>query len=151
MSQSLSSNVPDNSPKQEAAMEHSIPRRLDSPTSQATQLPELELTLTPATGRELSQEINNQNATTFSDGKPASETSKLNPEDMTVRLEDIEVEIDTLRADTEDKELLISELQDSLAAAENEISLLQIRADDAENRRAKDREQIQIILARLDL
>ncbi|GKG27284.1 hypothetical protein Tco_0402987, partial [Tanacetum coccineum] len=45
--------------------------------------------------------------------------------------------IDTLRADTEDKELLISELQDSLAVAENEISLLQIRADDAENRRAR--------------
>ncbi|GJS56198.1 hypothetical protein Tco_0629560 [Tanacetum coccineum] len=54
MSQSLSSNVPDNSPEQEAATGHSIPRRLDSPTSQATQLPELELTLTPATGRELS-------------------------------------------------------------------------------------------------
>ncbi|GKB49698.1 hypothetical protein Tco_0900451 [Tanacetum coccineum] len=36
MSQSLSSNVPDNSPEQEAATGHSIPRRLDSPTSQAT-------------------------------------------------------------------------------------------------------------------
>ncbi|GJT84868.1 retrovirus-related pol polyprotein from transposon TNT 1-94 [Tanacetum coccineum] len=136
MSQSLSSNVPDNSPEQEAATGHSIPRRLDSPTSQATQLPELELTLTPATGRELSQEINNHSvptlisqapgpsrkrsrspsspfypdATTFSDGKPASETPELNPEDVTARLEDIEVEIDTLHADTEDKELLISEL-----------------------------------------
>ncbi|GJU37550.1 hypothetical protein Tco_1185904 [Tanacetum coccineum] len=166
MSQSLSSNVPDNSPEQEAATEHSIPRRLDSPTSQATQLPELELTLTPATGRELSQEINNQSvptlisqspgpsrkrsrspsspfypdATTFSDGKPASETSELNPEDVTARLEDIEVEIDTLRADTEDKELLISELQDSLAAAENEISLLQIRAEKTENEHAEDHE-----------
>ncbi|GJV31996.1 hypothetical protein Tco_1392396 [Tanacetum coccineum] len=52
------------------------------------------------------------------------ETSKLNLEDVTARLEDIEVEIDTLHADTEDKELLISELQDSLAAAENEISIL---------------------------
>ncbi|GJR08243.1 hypothetical protein Tco_0790895 [Tanacetum coccineum] len=40
------------------------------------------------------------------------------------RLEDIEVEIDTLRADTEDKELLISKLQDSLAAAENEIAFI---------------------------
>ncbi|GJR16437.1 hypothetical protein Tco_0799089 [Tanacetum coccineum] len=49
-------------------------------------------------------------ATTFSDGKPASETPELNPEDVTARLKDIEVEIDTLRADTEDKELLISEL-----------------------------------------
>ncbi|GJV29720.1 hypothetical protein Tco_1386168 [Tanacetum coccineum] len=57
-------------------------------------------------------------AITFSDGKPTSETSELNPEDVTARLEDLEVEIDTLHADTEDKELLISELQDSLAAAE---------------------------------
>ncbi|GJU18223.1 hypothetical protein Tco_1146189 [Tanacetum coccineum] len=56
--------------------------------------------------------------TNFSDDKPASETPELNPEDMTARLEDMEVEIDTLHADTEDKELLISELQDSLAAAE---------------------------------
>ncbi|GJY50070.1 hypothetical protein Tco_0440026 [Tanacetum coccineum] len=177
MSQSLSSNVPDNSPEQEAATGHSIPRRLDSPTSRATQLPELELTLTPATGREPSQEINNHNipilispapgpsqkrsrspsspfypdATTFSDGKPASETPELNPKDVTARLEDMEVEIDTLHADAEDKELLISELQDSLAAAENEISMLKMRADDAENRRAEDHEQIQKILARLGL
>ncbi|GJZ51196.1 hypothetical protein Tco_0605711 [Tanacetum coccineum] len=129
MSQSLSSNVPDNSPEQEAATEHSIAKRLDSSPS---------LPFYP-------------DATTFSDGKPASETSELNPEDVTARLEDIEVEIDTLRADTEDKELLISELQDSLAAAENEISLLQIRADDAESRRAEDHEQIQKILARLGL
>ncbi|GJV20607.1 hypothetical protein Tco_1369627 [Tanacetum coccineum] len=154
-----------------------IPQDVDSSTSQAIQLPELGLTLTPTTGRELSHEINNHSAptlisqapgpsqkrsrspsspfypdaTTFSDGKPASETSELNPEDVTARLEDIEVEIDTLRADTEDKELLISELQDSLAAAENEISLLQIRVDDAENRRTEDHEQIQIILARLGL
>ncbi|GJY99618.1 hypothetical protein Tco_0517048 [Tanacetum coccineum] len=56
---------------------------------------------------------------TFSDGKPASETPELNPEDVTARLEDMEVEIDTLHADAEDKELLISELQDSLAAAED--------------------------------
>ncbi|GJZ07133.1 hypothetical protein Tco_0540926 [Tanacetum coccineum] len=128
-------------------------------------------------GRELSQEINNHSvptlisqipgpsrkrsrspslpfypdATTFSDGKPASETSELNPEDVTARLEDIEVEIDTLHADTEDKELLISELQDSLAAAENEIALLQIRVADAEDRRAEDHDQIQTILAHLGL
>ncbi|GJS78031.1 hypothetical protein Tco_0727912 [Tanacetum coccineum] len=121
-----------------------------------------------ASRREPSQEINNHNipilispaprlsrkrsrspsspfypdATTFSDGKLASETLELNPEDVTARLEDIEVEINTLRADTEDKELLISELQDFLASAENEISLLQIRADDAESRRAEDHEQI---------
>ncbi|GJV12685.1 hypothetical protein Tco_1354226 [Tanacetum coccineum] len=103
----------------------------------ATQLPELELTLTPTPGREHSQEINNlsvhalisqapglsrkrsrspsspffPDAIIFSDGKPASETSELNPEDVTARLEDMEVEIDTLHADTEDKELLISELR----------------------------------------
>ncbi|GKF29024.1 hypothetical protein Tco_0095366 [Tanacetum coccineum] len=117
-------------------MGHSIPRRVDLPTPQATQLPGLELTLTPAAGRELSQEINNHsvptlisqalgpsrkrsrspsspfhpNAITFSDGKPASETSELNPEDVTARLEYIKVEIDTLQADTKDKEPLISEL-----------------------------------------
>ncbi|GJU70466.1 hypothetical protein Tco_1256725 [Tanacetum coccineum] len=177
MSQSLSSNIPDNSPEQEAATGHSIPRRMDSPTSRATQLPEPELTLTPATGREHSQEINNlsapalisqapgpsrkrsrspsspffPDAITFSDGKPASETSELNPEDVTARLEDLEVEVDTLHADTEDKELLISELQDSLAAAENEIAILQIRVADTEDRHAEDHEQIQKILARLGL
>ncbi|GKE57282.1 hypothetical protein Tco_1496467, partial [Tanacetum coccineum] len=90
-------------------------------------------------------------ATTFFDGKPASEMPELNPEDVTARLEDIDVEIDTLYVDAEDKELLISELQDSLAAAEIEISILQIRAEDAENRRAKDHEQIQKILACLGL
>ncbi|GJY14806.1 phospholipase D gamma 1 [Tanacetum coccineum] len=177
MSQSLSSNVPDNSPEQEAATGHSIPRRLESPTSQTIQLPKLELTLTPATGREHSQEINNlsvpalilqasgpsrkrsrspsspffPDAITFSDGKPASETSELNPEDVTTRIKDLEVEIDTLHADTEDKELLISELQDSLAAAKNEIAMLQIRVADAEDRRAKDHDQIQNFLARLGL
>ncbi|GKB80767.1 hypothetical protein Tco_0947662 [Tanacetum coccineum] len=151
MSQSLSSNVPDNSPEQEAATGHSIPRRLDSPTSQETQLSELELTLTPATGREHCQEINNHNAITFSNGKPASETSELNPEDVIARLEDLEVEIDTLHADTEDKELLISELQDSLIAAKNEIAILQIRVADTEDRHANDHEQIQKILARLAL
>ncbi|GKE34391.1 hypothetical protein Tco_1453713 [Tanacetum coccineum] len=177
MSQSLSSDVPGNSPDQEATTGHSIPRRLDSPTSQATQLPELELTLTLATGRELSQEINNHSvptlisqapgpsqkrsrspstpsypdATTFSDGKPASETPELNPEDVTARLEDMEVEIDTLHADAEDKELLISELQDSLATVENEILILQMRANDAENSHAEDHEQIQKILALLGL
>ncbi|GJU20551.1 hypothetical protein Tco_1153893 [Tanacetum coccineum] len=38
--------------------------------------------------------------------------------------------------------------QDYSSATENEISLLQIRADDAENRRAEDHEQIQIIQPR---
>ncbi|GJZ82349.1 hypothetical protein Tco_0647522 [Tanacetum coccineum] len=97
----------------------------------------------PTTGREHSQEINNlsipaltsqapgpsqkrsrspsspffPDATTFFDGKPAYEASELNPEDVTARLEDLEVEIDTLHADTEDKELLIPELHDSIAAA----------------------------------
>ncbi|GJZ51034.1 hypothetical protein Tco_0605549 [Tanacetum coccineum] len=177
MSLSPSSNVPDNSSEQEATTGHSIPRILDSPTSQATQLPELELTLTPTTGREHSQEINNlsvpalisqaprpsqkrsrspsspffPDAITFSNGKPASETSELNPEDVTARLEDLEVKIDTLHADIEDKELLISELQDSLAAAENEIAIFQIRVADTEGRRAEDHEKIQKILARLGL
>ncbi|GJW19792.1 hypothetical protein Tco_0027228 [Tanacetum coccineum] len=141
MSQSLSSNVPDNSLEQEAATGPSIPTRLDLSTSQAIQLPELGLTLTPTTGH----------VTTFSDGKPASETPELNPEDVTARLEDIEVEIDTLHADTDDKELLISELQDSLAVAENKISLLQIRVVDVEDKHAEDHDQIQIILARLGL
>ncbi|GKC71148.1 hypothetical protein Tco_1117031, partial [Tanacetum coccineum] len=129
MSQSLSSNVPDKSPEQEAATGHSTPRGINSPTSQATESPELGLTLTPTTGREYSQEMNKpsapaptsqapgpsrkrsrspsspffQDATTFSEGKPASEALELNPEDVTARLEDLEVEIDTLHADTEDK------------------------------------------------
>ncbi|GJX37452.1 hypothetical protein Tco_0250755 [Tanacetum coccineum] len=79
-------------------------------------------------------------ATTFSNGKPTSETLELNPEYVTARLEDIEVEIDTLYSDTEDKELLISEVQDSLAAVENEISLLLIRIADVEDRRSEDHE-----------
>ncbi|GJW98380.1 hypothetical protein Tco_0180188 [Tanacetum coccineum] len=87
----------------------------------------------------------------FSDGSTKIETSELNPKDVTARLEDLEVEIDTLHADTEDKELLISELQDSLAAAENEIVMLQIRVADAEDRHAEDHDQIQKILARLGL
>ncbi|GJX91333.1 hypothetical protein Tco_0344659 [Tanacetum coccineum] len=128
-------------------------------------------------GREHSQEINNlsvpalisqapvpsrkrsrspsspffPDAITFSDGKPASETSELNPEDVTARLEDLEVEIDTLHADTEDKELLIFELQGPLAAAENEIAMLQIRVTDAEDKRVEDHDLIQKILARLGL
>nr|GFA00847.1 hypothetical protein [Tanacetum cinerariifolium] len=70
-------------------------------------------------------------------GEPAtSESPKLNPKDLTARLEDIKVEIDTLHADREDKEVLISELQDSLAATENEIAVLQLRVDDAEARQA---------------
>ncbi|GJW98302.1 hypothetical protein Tco_0180110, partial [Tanacetum coccineum] len=168
MSQSFSSNVPDNSPEQEAATGHPILRRLDSPTSQAIQLPELEITLTPATGRKRSQEINNLSvpalisqapgpsrkiirspsspffldAITFSDGKPTSETSELNPEDVTARLEDLEVEVDTLHAGTEDKELLISKLQDSLTAAENEIAILQIRVADTEGKRREHSQEI---------
>nr|GEV82408.1 hypothetical protein [Tanacetum cinerariifolium] len=91
-------------------------------------------------------------ATTFSNGEPAaSESPELNPEDLTARLEDIKVEIDTLHADREDKEVLISELQGSLAASENEIAVLQLRVDDDEARQAKDHAQIQSILARLGL
>nr|GFD24477.1 hypothetical protein [Tanacetum cinerariifolium] len=61
----------------------------------------------------------------------------------TARQEDIEVEIDTLHADREDKEVLISKLQDSLAASENEIVVLQLRVDDAEARQVEDHAQIQ--------
>ncbi|GJY63210.1 hypothetical protein Tco_0464670, partial [Tanacetum coccineum] len=135
--------------------------RIKSSSRHEVTIPDLvfrysELTLTPTTGRELSQEINNHSvptlilqipgpsrkrsrspsfpfypdATTFSNGKPASETSELNPEDVTARLEDIE---------------------DSLAAAENEIALLQIRVADAEDRCAEDHDQIQTILAHLGL
>ncbi|GKG61114.1 hypothetical protein Tco_0616930, partial [Tanacetum coccineum] len=57
-------------------------------------------------------------------------TVNQHPRHVTARLEDLEVEIDTLHADTEDKELLISELQDSLVAVENEIAILQIRVAD---------------------
>ncbi|GKC52908.1 hypothetical protein Tco_1075653 [Tanacetum coccineum] len=100
--------MPDNSPVQEATTGPSIPTILDSSTSQAIQLPELGLTLTPTIGHELSYEINNHSAptlisqalgpsrkrsrspsspfypdaTAFSDGKPASETPELNPEDV---------------------------------------------------------------------
>ncbi|GJT16506.1 hypothetical protein Tco_0875212 [Tanacetum coccineum] len=87
-------------------------------------------------------------AITYSDGKPASETSELNPEDVTARLEDLEVEVDTLHADTEDKELLIFELQDSLAAAESEIAILQIRVAEPEASVLGDHDKIHKILAR---
>ncbi|GJU27120.1 hypothetical protein Tco_1165741 [Tanacetum coccineum] len=139
MSQSLSSNVPDNSLKQEVATGHPILRRLDSPTSQVIQLPELELTLTPATGREYSQEINNLSVPALISQAPGLSQKR---KDVMARQEDLEVEIDTLHANTEDKELLISKLQDSLAAAESEIAILQIRVADTESRRAEDHEQI---------
>ncbi|GJR32131.1 hypothetical protein Tco_1108363 [Tanacetum coccineum] len=156
-------------------------RESDLPTSQAIPLLNVELALTSTTTREPSLETwlpkdhsvrtelelapgpsrkrsrspsspSYPDATTFSDGEPAaSESPELNPEDLTARLEDIEVEIDTLHADREDKEVLISELQDSLAASENEIAVLQLRVDDAEARQAEDHAQIQSILARLGL
>ncbi|GKB85673.1 hypothetical protein Tco_0957945 [Tanacetum coccineum] len=146
MSQSLSSNVPDNSPEQEAATEHSIPKKLDSSTSQATQLPELELTLTPATGREPSQEINNHNIPILISPAPGPSRKRSRSPSLLFY-----PDATTFSDDTEDKELLISELQDSLAATENEIALLQIRVADAEDRYAEDHDQIQIILARLGL
>nr|GFC33483.1 hypothetical protein [Tanacetum cinerariifolium] len=106
-----------------------------------------ELELAPGPSRKRSRSPSSPShldATTFSDGEPAtSESPKLNPKDLTARLEDIKVEIDTLHADREDKEVLISELQDSLAATENEIAVLQLRVDDAEARQAKDHAQIQ--------
>ncbi|GKE07607.1 hypothetical protein Tco_1399625, partial [Tanacetum coccineum] len=47
--------------------------------------------------------------------------------------------------------MTLPSLTDFLAAAENEITILQIRVADIEGRRAKDHEQIQKILAHLDL
>ncbi|GJU18759.1 hypothetical protein Tco_1146725 [Tanacetum coccineum] len=162
-------------------MEHYVPMESDLPTSQAIPLLNVELALTsitthkpslktwlpkdhsvrtelelaPGPSRKRSRSPSSPSypdATTFSDGEPAaSESPELNPEDLTARLEDIEVEIDTLHADREDKEVLISELQDSLAASENEIAVLQLRVDDAEARQAEDHAQIQSILARLGL
>ncbi|GJV71084.1 hypothetical protein Tco_1491079 [Tanacetum coccineum] len=146
MSQSLSSNVPDNSPEQEAATGHSIPRRLDSPTSQATQLPELELTLTPTTRRELSQEINNYSVPTLISQIPGPSRKRSRSPSLPFY-----PDATTFSDDTEDKELLISELQDSLATVENEIALLQIRVADAEDKRAEDHDQIQTILTHLGL
>ncbi|GKD59664.1 hypothetical protein Tco_1297173 [Tanacetum coccineum] len=162
-------------------MKHSILMESDLPTSQAIPLFNVELSLTSTTTHEPSLETwlpkdhsvrtelelapgpsrnrsrspsssSYPDATTFSDGKPAaSESPELNPEDLIARLEDSEVKIDTLHADREDNEVLISELQDSLAASENEIALLQLRVDDAEDRQAEDHAQIQSILARLGL
>nr|GEW36007.1 ribonuclease H-like domain-containing protein [Tanacetum cinerariifolium] len=114
-----------------------------------------ELELAPGPSRKRSRSSSSpsySDATTFSDGEPAtSESPERNPEYLIARLEDIEVEIDTLHADREDKEVLISKLQDSLAALENEIVVLQLRVDDAEARQAEDHAQIQSILARLGL
>ncbi|GJS97441.1 hypothetical protein Tco_0804409 [Tanacetum coccineum] len=127
MSQSLSSNVPDNSPEQEATTGHSILRRLDSPTSQATQLHELELTLTPAIGRELSQE-----------SVPILISQAHGP---------------SRKRNAEDKRTPNTPIQDSLAATRaNEIGIIaDKRISYAEDRRAEDHDQIQIILARLGL
>ncbi|GJW19794.1 gag-pol polyprotein [Tanacetum coccineum] len=84
-------------------------------------------------GRELSQEINNQSVPTLISQAPGpsrkrsrSPSSPFYP-DAT-----------TFSDDTEDKELLISELQDSLATTENEILLLQIKVADVEDRRTED-------------
>ncbi|GJR50419.1 hypothetical protein Tco_1400940 [Tanacetum coccineum] len=105
MSQTPSNTIPVNSPEKEVTMEHfSGPSRKRSRSSSSPSYPD---------------------AITFLDNKAAaSESPELNPEDLTARLEDIEVEIDTLHVDKEDKEVLISELQDSLAASENEITVL---------------------------
>nr|GEV04360.1 hypothetical protein [Tanacetum cinerariifolium] len=140
MSQTPSNTIRVNSPEKEVTMEHSVPMESDLPTSQIIKLLNVELALTSTTTRKPSLETwlpKDQN------GKPAaSESPELNPEDLTVRLEDIELEIDTLYADREDKEVLISKLQDSLAALENDIAVLQLRVDDAEARQAEDRAQI---------
>ncbi|GJU76593.1 hypothetical protein Tco_1273663 [Tanacetum coccineum] len=157
MSQTPSNTVPINSSEQEVAMRHPVPMRFNLPASQTIPLPNLELALNPTTMHEPFHETQSPSSPfypdtpIFSDGEPTSESPELNPEDVTARLQDIEVEVDTLHADSEDKELLISELQDSLATAENEITVLQLRVDDAEARQENDHAQIQIILSRLGL
>ncbi|GJW50932.1 retrovirus-related pol polyprotein from transposon TNT 1-94 [Tanacetum coccineum] len=117
----------------EATTEHSIPRRLDSPTSQAAQLPELELTLTPTTGCELSQEINNHSVPTLISQIPGPSRKRSRSPSLPFY-----PDATTFSDDTEDKELLISELQDSLTAAENEIAYCRDKwLSDAEDRRTK--------------
>nr|GEV76217.1 hypothetical protein [Tanacetum cinerariifolium] len=142
MYQTPSNTIPVNSPEKEVTMEHSVPIESDLSTSQAIPLLNAALALTSTTTHEPSLET----------WLPKDHSSpELNPEDLTARLEDIEVEIDTLNANREDKEVLISELQYSLAASENEIAVLQLRVDDVEARQAEDHAQIQSILACLGL
>nr|GEX75822.1 hypothetical protein [Tanacetum cinerariifolium] len=181
MSQTPSNTIPVNSLEKEVTIEHSVPMEYDLPTSQAIPLLNVELAITSTTTREPSLETwlpkdhsvrtklelapgpsqkrsrsssspSYPDATTFSDGEPAAfESPELNPEDLTARLEDIKVEINTLYADREDKEVLIYELQDSLTASENEIAVLKLRVDDAKARQAKDHAQTQSIQACLGL
>ncbi|GJR70725.1 hypothetical protein Tco_0016790 [Tanacetum coccineum] len=161
MSQTPSNTIPVNSPEKEVTMEHSVLMESDLPTSHTIPLLNVELALTSIITREPSLETwlpKDHNVRTElelapgpSQKRTASESPELNLEDLTARLEDIEVEINTLHVDKEDKEVLISELQDSLAASENEIAVLQLRVDDAEARQAEDHAQIQSILARLGL
>ncbi|GKF20775.1 hypothetical protein Tco_0069413 [Tanacetum coccineum] len=145
-------------------MEHSVPMESDLPTSYAIPLFNVELALTSTTTREPSFETwlpkdhsirtelelapgpsrkrsrspaspSYPNATTFSDGEPAAyESPELNLEDLIARLE-----------------VPISELQDYLAASENEIAVLQLRVDDAGARQAEEHAQIQSILTRFGL
>ncbi|GJS37883.1 hypothetical protein Tco_0536265 [Tanacetum coccineum] len=138
MSQSLSSNVPDNSPEQEAATGHPIPRRLDSPTSQAIQLPELELTLTPATEREHSQEINNHSVPTLISQAPGPSRKRSRSPSSPFFLD----------ANTFSD---ASDLRnwDLCSCRELDRIYCKIRVVDAEDRLAEDHEQIQIILGRL--
>nr|GFA19590.1 hypothetical protein [Tanacetum cinerariifolium] len=181
MSQTPSNTIPVNSPEKKVTMEHSVLMESDLPTSQAIPLLNVELALTSTTTCEPSLETwlpkdhsihtelelalgpsqkrsrspsspSYPDATTFSYGEPAtSESPELNPEDLTAGLEDIRVDIDTLYTEREDKKVLISELQDSLAASKNEIAVSQLRVDDTEARQAEDHTQIQSILARLGL
>ncbi|GJT91972.1 hypothetical protein Tco_1080817 [Tanacetum coccineum] len=134
-------------------MEHFVPMESDLPTSQAIPLLNVELALTSTTTREPSLETwlpkdhSVRTELELAPGPSRKRTALTSPssnlEDLIARLEDIEVEIDTLHADREDKEVLISKLQDSLAASENEIAVLQLRVDDAEARQAEDHAQIQ--------
>nr|GEV95739.1 hypothetical protein [Tanacetum cinerariifolium] len=138
MSQTTSNTIRVNSPEKEVTMEHFVPMESDLPTSQAIPLLNVELALTSTTTREPSLETWLPKDHSVHGEPAASESPELNPEDLTARLEDIELEIDTLHADRQDKEVLISKLQDFLVASENEIAVLQLRVDDAEARQAED-------------
>ncbi|GJV67587.1 hypothetical protein Tco_1483096 [Tanacetum coccineum] len=91
------------------------------------------------------------NTTTFSRDKVVSEIIKLDVETLIARLEDAKHEIDTLHTNGEDRDQVIAELQELLGAAETEIAILQIGAEDAEAMQAKDRAQIKMILDHLGM
>nr|GEX50166.1 putative reverse transcriptase domain-containing protein [Tanacetum cinerariifolium] len=132
-------------------MEHSVPMKFDLPTSQAIPLLNVELDLTSTTTREPSLETWLPKDHSVHDEPAASQSPELNPKDLTARLGDIGVEIDTLHVDREDKEVLISELQDSLAASENEIASPHSLNAQTEARKPKNIKEEDVRGTRLDM